>query len=97
MKLKERLSHFWNDTLGVDYEEEIDIENSQRPEDKELKQALEKVSELEKKYRIPNSSNGGKNAGKKIVEKVDVDNTKATEEAEKKAEQQKTVDEREER
>ena len=35
MKLKERLSHFWNDTLGVDCEEEIDIENSQRPEDKE--------------------------------------------------------------
>lgn len=97
MKLKERLSHFWNDTLGVDYEEEIDIENSQRPEDKELKQALGKVSELEKKYRISNSSNGGKNAGKKIVEKVDVDNAKATEKAEKKVEQQKTVDEREER
>ena len=31
MKLKERLSHFWNVTLGEDYPEMEDIEESNDP------------------------------------------------------------------
>lgn len=86
MNLKERLSHFWNDTLGVDCPEQENIEESQNPE---LKASLERVDNLEKKYYQASSTSnkGGKgNSGKSIVEQVKVDSAKAMKQAKQVAE-----------
>ncbi len=97
MKVKERISHFWNETLGIDCPEEINILDSQRPEDQDLKESLARVDDLEKKYKASStgSSKGGK--GQVIVEKIEVDSTKATKQAEQKAIETKAVESKEER
>lgn len=95
MKLKERISHFWNNTLGVDCPDEINILDSERPEDKELKESLARVDNLEKKFKASSSGKSGKGSGTKVVEKVETDTSKAIEKAEQKAVEQKNVDERE--
>lgn len=94
MKLKERLSRFWNDTLGVDCPDEVNILESNKPEDEELKKSLARVENLEKKYKV---STSGKNSNGKLVEKVETDTSKAVEKAEQKVAEQKSTDEREER
>ena len=73
MKLKEKLSYFWNVTLGADYTEKENIEESENPEYAELKESLERVKTIEQNFNKSTSSNkGGKgNSGKnKIVETV---------------------------
>ena len=75
MSLKERISHFWNVTLGVDIPEQEDIETSSNPELAELKESLERVKALEEKATSKHN-NGGKKGGKgksKVVETVTID------------------------
>ena len=95
MKLKERLSHFWNDTLGVDCPDEINILDSGRPEDEELKKSLARVDELEKKFKVSSSSSS--KAGKGLNIEVEADTSKAIEKAKQKTAKQKESDNREER
>ena len=99
MKLKERISHFWNDTLGVDCPDEVNILDSERPEDKELRESLERIDNLEKKYEasITSSAKGGKGSSTKVVEKVETNTSKAIKKAEEKNAEQKDIDIREER
>lgn len=100
MSLRERISHFWNDTLGVDCPEEIDISASNNPDDKELQESLSRVDEIEKKYKVAlaTSNKGGKsNSGKNIVEQVEVNSSKAIKQAEQKAVESKQVESKEER
>ncbi|MCI9177567.1 MAG: hypothetical protein HFJ28_03110 [Clostridia bacterium] len=74
MKLKEKLSHFWNVTLGADYIEEIDIEKSTAPEMKELKESLNRIKFLEKRQEAVTSTlKGGKGNSEKVVETVVID------------------------
>lgn len=92
MKLKERIKHFWNVTLGVDCPEEKNILDSQRPEDEELKESLARIIDFEKKYKAfsASSSKGGKgNSGKSIVEPIKIDDFKAMKEAKQKAAESK--------
>lgn len=71
MKLKERLSHFWNVTLGEDYPEMEDIEESNDPKYAELKESLERVNAMESNFNKPST---GKKGGKgSIVENITVD------------------------
>ncbi len=88
MSLKEKLSHFWNETLGVDCPEEIDISDSQNPE---IKESLARVGNLEKKYQASSTSNkGGKgNSGKGIVKQVEVNSVKAMKQAKQKVAESK--------
>ena len=75
MNLKEKISYFWNVTLGVDIPEQENIETSNNPELAELKKSLERIKTLEEKAKSKNS-NSGKKGGKgntKIVETVVVD------------------------
>ncbi len=73
MNLKERLSHFWNDTLGVDCPEQENIEESKSPEHEELIASLARVNALAEKYRVSSSPKGGKGNSGKIVKTVVVD------------------------
>ena len=74
MKLKEKLSHFWNVTLGADYIEEIDIEKSTAPEMKELKESLNRIKILENRQELATSTpKGGKGNSGKVVETVAID------------------------
>ena len=70
MKIKEKLNHFWKVTLGPDYEEQIDIENSTNPELQELKASLKRVKAMEKDLSYNNNAKGGKG---RVVQAVAVD------------------------
>ena len=64
-------------------EEEVDIEKSEDPKMKELKESLSRVDTLERSFYVSNSApKGGKSKG--IVEKAEIDTAKAMEAAEKK-------------
>ena len=95
MKLKERLSHFWNVTLGEDYPEMEDIEESNDPKYAELKESLERVNKMENSFNKPST---GKKGGKgSIVENVSVDEKAAAKVAEAKKgnkEQAKEIEEK---
>ena len=75
MNLRERLSHFWNETLGVDYPETENIEQSNSPEYDELKASLSRVQAIEEKFSKPSTGpSTGKKGGKgSIVQNVSVD------------------------
>ena len=77
MKLRERFSHFWNETLGVDYPQTENIEESNLPEYDELKDSLSRVQAIEKKYKKQST-------GKNIVKKVSVNEKNAAKVAEAK-------------
>ena len=83
MNLRERLSHFWNETLGVDCPE---IEQSNSPEYDELKASLSRVQAIEEKFSKPSTGpSTGKKGGKgSIVQNVSVDEKAAAEVAEAK-------------
>ncbi len=71
--------------IDVDYPdgEEIDIGRSEDPEMKDLRESLDRVGDLERSFYVSNSSpKGGKSNS--IVEKAEVNTTKAMEAAEKK-------------
>ena len=95
MNLKERLSHFWNETLGEDYPETENIEESDSPEYAELKASLSRVQAIEEKFSKPST---GKKGGKgSIVENVSVDEKAAAKVAEAKKgnkEQAKEIEEK---
>lgn len=96
MNLKEKLSYFWNVTLGEDYPETEDVEKSNNPEFAELKKSLNRIEEMENTYSKPaSSSKGGKgNSGKtKIVETVAIDPKAVKAMANKAQEKQETVTE----
>ena len=64
-------------------EEEVDIERSEDPKMKELKDSLNRVDALERNFYVSSSApKGGKSGG--IVEKAEIDTAKAMEAAEKK-------------
>lgn len=65
MNLRKRLSHFWNETLGVDYPEKV--EKSNLPEYAELKASLSRVNAIEKKFSKPST---GPSTGKKAEKAV---------------------------
>ena len=95
MKLKERLSHFWNVTLGEDYPEMEDIEESNDPKYAELKESLERVNAMERKFNKPST---GKKGGKgSIVENITVDEKNAAKVAEAKRESKEQSKEIEEK
>ena len=99
MNLRERLSHFWNETLGVDYPEKVNIEKSNLPEYAELKASLSRVQAIEKKFSKPSTGpSTGKKGGKgSIVQNVSVDEKAAAEVAEAKKgnkEQAKKIEEK---
>ena len=96
MNLRERLSHFWNETLGVDCPE---IEQSNSPEYDELKDSLSRVQAIEEKFSKPSTGpSTGKKGGKgSIVQNVSVDEKAAAEVAEAKKgnkEQAKEIEEK---
>lgn len=96
MNLRERLSHFWNETLGVDCPE---IEQSNSPEYDELKASLSRVQAIEEKFSKPSTGpSTGKKGGKgSIVQNVSVDEKAAAEVAEAKKgnkEQAKEIEEK---
>ena len=95
MNLRERLSHFWNETLGVDCPEKVNIEKSNLPEYAELKASLSRVQAIEKNFSKPST---GKKGGKgSIVQNVSVDEKAAAEVAEAKKgnkEQAKKIEEK---
>ena len=73
MNLKEKLSYFWNVTLGEDYPQAEDIEKSNNPEFAELKESLNRIQAMENKYSKPSGSNKvgkGNSEKNKIVETV---------------------------
>lgn len=86
MNLKEKLSYFWNVTLGEDYPEEVNIEGSNLPEYAELKASLSRVQAIEKNFSKPSTGpSTGKKGGKgSIVQNVSVDEKAAAEVAEAK-------------
>ncbi len=99
MNLRERLSHFWNETLGVDYPEKVNREKSNLPEYAELKASLSRVQAIEKKFSKPSTGpSTGKKGGKgSIVQNVSVDEKAAAEVAEAKKgnkEQAKEIEEK---
>lgn len=99
MNLRKRLSHFWNETLGVDYPEKVNIEKSNLPEYAELKASLSRVQAIEKKFSKPSTGpSTGKKGGKgSIVQNVSVDEKAAAEVAEAKKgnkEQAKEIEEK---
>lgn len=99
MNLREILSHFWNETLGVDYPEKVNIEKSNLPEYAELKASLSRVEEIEKDFSKPSTGpSTGKKGGKgSIVQNVSVDEKAAAEVAEAKKgnkEQAKEIEEK---
>lgn len=67
MNLRERLSHFWNETLGVDCPETKNIEQSNSPEYDELKASLSRVQAIEVKFSKPST---GPSTGKKAEKAV---------------------------
>ena len=75
MNLKEKLSYFWNVTLGEDYQETENIQESDNPEYAELKKSLNRVQEIEEKYSKSDLKNKNK-----VVETV-VINPKAIKKA----------------
>lgn len=95
MNLKEKLSYFWNVTLGEDYPETENVEKSNNPEFAELKESLNRIEEMENTYSKPaSSSKGGKGS---IVQNVSVDEKAAAEVAEAKKgnnEQAKEIEEK---
>ena len=95
MNLKEKLSYFWNVTLGEDYPETKDVKKSNNPEFAELKKSLNRIEEMENTYSKPaSSSKGGKGS---IVQNVSVDEKAAAEVAEAKKgnkEQAKEIEEK---
>ena len=99
MKLKEKISHFWNVTLGVDCPDEVDILDSNNLENAELIESMKRVNNLESKYKVSNSAKGGKGSNSsrdnKIVEKVKVDSTTANKIAEEKITSEKVAEDRE--
>ena len=99
MNLRERLSHFWNETLGVDCTETENIEQSNSPEYDELKASLSRVQAIEEKFSKPSTGpSTGKKGGKgSIVQNVSVDEKAAAEVAEAKKgnkEQAKEIEEK---
>lgn len=95
MKLKERLSHFWTVTLGEDYPEMEDIEESNDPKYAELKESLERVNAMESNFNKPST---GKKGGKgSIVENITVDEKNAAKVAEAKRESKEQSKEIEEK
>ena len=86
MNLRERLSHFWNETLGVDCPETENIEQSNSPEYDKLKASLSRVQAIEEKFSKPSTGpSTGKKGGKgSIVQNVSVDEKAAAEVAEAK-------------
>lgn len=86
MNLRERLSHFWNETLGVDCPKTENIEQSNSPEYDELKASLSRVQAIEEKFSKPSTGpSTGKKGGKgSIVQNVSVDEKAAAEVAEAK-------------
>lgn len=88
MNLRERLSHFWNETLGVDCPETENIEQSNSPEYDELKASLSRDQAIEEKFSKPSTGpSTGKKGGKgSIVQNVSVDEKAAAEVAEAKKE-----------
>lgn len=99
MNLRERLSHFWNETLGVDCPEKVNIEKSNLPEYAELKASLSRVQAIEKNFSKPSTGpSTGKKGGKgSIVQNVSVDEKAAAEVAEAKKgnkEQAKKIEEK---
>lgn len=86
MNLRERLSHFWNETLGVDCPETENIKQSNSPEYDELKASLSRVKAIEEKFSKPSTGpSTGKKGGKgSIVQNVSVDEKAAAEVAEAK-------------
>lgn len=98
MNLRERLSHFWNETLGVDCPE-TENEQSNSPEYDELKASLSRVQAIEEKFSKPSTGpSTGKKGGKgSIVQNVSVDEKAAAEVAEAKKgnkEQAKEIEEK---
>lgn len=92
MNLRERLSHFWNETLGVDCPETENIEQSNSPEYDELKASLSRVQAIEENFSKPSTGKKGS-----IVQNVSVDEKAAAEVAEAKKgnkEQAKEIEEK---
>lgn len=81
-------------------EEEIDITKSNEPSMKELQESLNRIDTFERNFYVSSSSNhkGGKGSSN-VVEKVDVDNSKAIKQADRsaRAEQQEVKQEQIER
>lgn len=70
MSILERLSYFWNETLGVDCPDEIDIKTSTDPNYQELKESLQRVDEMESALYTTSGNKGGKGNSNPVVEKV---------------------------
>ena len=95
MSLKEKLSYFWNVTLGEDYPEAEDIEKSNNPEFAELKESLNRVQDIENKFSNSTASKKPVKENKnKIVKTVVIDQKAAAKTAEAKKET-KSVEEKE--
>ena len=73
MSIKEKLSYFWNVTLGVDTQDVIDIETSTDVKYKELKESLQRVNEMERKLDASNKTGKSGKSSKDVVQKVDID------------------------
>lgn len=99
MNLRKRLSHFWNETLGVDCPGTKNKKQSNSPEYDELKASLSRVQAIEEKFSKPSTGpSTGKKGGKgSIVQNVSVDEKAAAEVAEAKKgnkEQAKEIEEK---
>ncbi len=70
MSILEKLRYFWDETLGVDCPDEIDIETSADPNYQELKASLDRVDEMEKTLYNTSNNKGGKGNTNAVVEKV---------------------------
>lgn len=85
MRIKEKLIHFWNVTLGPDLQPEIDIENSKDPNMTELRESLTRnVTAIEAKFIASNRNSSPKGGKDGLVEKAEVDTAKAMKEASQK-------------
>lgn len=69
--------------IDVDYpdDEREDIEDSTNPKMAELKESLNRVDALERKFYVSTSSPKGGKGNSNVVEKVNVDNNKAMRQA----------------
>ena len=83
MNLIEKLTYFWNVTLGIDCPDEVEIESDGSILAEEWEKSLERVGEMEKKFTSTSNKAGkGGKSNKLDVPTVTID-TKAVEKAQK--------------
>jgi len=98
MSIKEKFKYVWNVVLGPDYTDSVDIEKSDDPNMKELKDSLNRVKTMEQGLSSSSSNNNkaGKGKSSKVVETVSID-LEAVKAAKVSAQKQQTAEKEQER